>query len=563
MNGATLRRLHRGLLERRWVTGALAILLIGISLLLAWQSERAAIADQTRQIRVQSQMLASGVASSLAFDDARTTREYLDAFKLNRNIQAAGVYDEGGHLIAGFGVAGAPPGQVRSEQLTIAGRQLVAVEPVRQANLFLGYVYLRSSIESLRARASRYLAIGIVVVLAALLIGLLGTANAAAAAANRALQEQIAAREEAESALRQAQKMEALGQLTGGVAHDFNNLLMAASSGLDLLERAKTDERRDWLKAGIRDALDRGARLTQQLLAFARRTPVQTDVIDVREQVDKLADLLNRSLREDVEVAFEIPPDLWPIEVDVAQLDVAILNLAVNARDAMPRGGRICITAHNRPGGLGERDAVEIALADEGAGMPPETLDKAFEPFFTTKERGRGTGLGLSQVYGFARASGGTVAISSTPGQGTTVTLLVPRSHLPLPAGRVLPARAEAARLVGLRAMLVEDDPALNQLIGQMLAEAGLVVARATSAAEGLAHFEAEPADIVLSDMVMPGAMDGLELARRLRKKRGELPIVLMTGYSEAAGAAADEGFTVVRKPFTLDELVRSLTAAL
>jgi len=556
-------RIGQGLLQRRWISGGLAVLLLAISLLIAWQREQADIAEQSRQISAQAAILAGSVAGALAFDDAETMREHLEALKVDRDIQAAGIYRPDGTRVAGLTRQGGElPERARAQPPTIAGRQLMVVEPVHQGNLFLGYVYLRTSMESIGSRISRYLAIGVVILLAALLIGILGASNAAAAEANRELREQVLAREDAERQLRQAQKMEALGQLTGGVAHDFNNLLMAASSGMELLDRAKTEDRRDRLKAGIRDAIDRGARLTQQLLSFSRRTPVQTDVVIVGRHVDKLTELLNHSLREDIVVAFDIPGGIWPVEVDASQLDVAILNLAVNARDAMPKGGRICIAARNQPGALPTGDAVEVSVRDDGVGMPPEAIEKAFEPFFTTKEMGRGTGLGLSQVYGFARASGGDVAISSELEAGTTVKILLPRSR-PAPAVSEEVTRAVGADgLHGLRILLVEDDPALNELVGQMLEELGAEVVRTSSAAEALAVGEVTSVDAVLSDMVMPGDMDGLDLARRLRERRRDIPIVLMTGYSEAATAAAEEGFPILRKPFTIERLTGKLADA-
>jgi CheY-like chemotaxis protein len=357
--------------------------------------------------------------------------------------------------------------------------------------------------------------------------------------------------------------MEALGQLTGGVAHDFNNLLMAASSGLELMGRAKDQERRDKLAEGMRNALERGAQITQQLLAFSRRTPLNSEVLKLDEHIDKLAGLLDHSLRENVSVRFALSRDLWPVDVDVSQFDVAILNLAVNAKDAMPHGGLVCITATNRPAALDGRDAVEIAVQDDGVGMSAEAAEKAFEPFFTTKEVGRGTGLGLSQVYGFVQSAGGTASIATEPGKGTTISMLLPRS---LPQPEVEPAVAAAtehASLKGLRVLLVEDDPSLNELVGQMLEEQGSQVLSAATAAEGLALFESNPIDAVLSDMVMPGEMGGLDLARRMRELRQDFPIVLMTGYSAAAGPAAAEGFTVLRKPFTMATLATSLENSL
>jgi signal transduction histidine kinase/CheY-like chemotaxis protein len=559
-----LQRASGQLLERRGITGGIALLLLLVSLLLGWQWEQRQNADQVRQVTVQARILAGSVAGALAFDDYQTASEYLMALRVNENIEAAGLYDAAGHLVAGFAKPGEKvPQHVERQAPLVRDSDLVVVEPVKQANLELGTVYLRSLVEPLSARLSSYVAIGTILVLAALLIALLGASNAAAAAANRKLLEQIAARELAETALRQAQKMEALGQLTGGVAHDFNNLLMAASSGLELMNRAKDRERRDKLSEGIRNALDRGAQITQQLLAFSRRTPLNSEALKLDEHIDKLAGLLDHSLRENVSVRFALPGDLWPVDVDVSQFAVAILNLAVNAKDAMPHGGLVCITAENRPGALDGSDAVEIAVQDEGVGMSEDAIEKAFEPFSTTKEVGRGTGLGLSQVYGFVQSAGGTVAIASEPGRGTTISLLLPRAR-PQPEAAVRAVTdAGKSSLKGIRVLLVEDDPNLNELVGQMLSEQGIDVLAAATAAEGLALFESNPVDAVVSDMVMPGEMGGLDLARKLRAWRKDFPVVLMTGFSAAAGPAAAEGFTVLRKPFTMAALASTLEDSL
>ncbi len=564
MSAPVVQRVRRALVEQRWLTAALAVLMLATSLVLGWQLEQRESAEQVRQVNVQAQILAGSVAGALAFDDTETANEYLSALRLDENFRAAAVYGPDGRLFAGLAVPGQKlPASVSAHAPEISGRTVTVVTPVVQENLNLGSVYLSKLVEPLSARISRYAAIGLILLFAAALIALLGAASAAAAAANRELQHQIRAREQVETALRQAQKMEALGQLTGGVAHDFNNLLMAASSGLELMQRSKDADRRNRFAEGIRDALDRGAQITQQLLAFSRRSPLQSEALDVHQHIDELADLLDHSLRENISVRFSIAGDLWPIEVDVSQFDVAMLNLAVNAKDAMPQGGLVCITAANRPGALGGADAVEIAVEDGGAGMSGEAIERAFEPFYTTKGPGRGTGLGLSQVYGFVRAAGGTVSIASEPRKGTKVILLFPRCE-GLPARQTRPAQpATEEALQGLNILLVEDDPNLNDLVSQMLEEHGSRVMRAASGAEGLKMFETEAFDAVLSDMVMPGAIGGLDLARKVRERREGVPVVLMTGYSTVAGSAADEGFPVLRKPFTMAALAACLSQAL
>jgi len=562
MSARFLSRLSGLLLARRWITQSLAVLLLGASIFLGWQWEQRENSREIQQVSAQAKMLAGSLTSALAFHDTVTADEYVNALRLNDGIMAVGVYDRDGVIILGFAREGEVlPDRVSLRDPQIEGRAASVVEPVREGSLRLGHVYIRSAIEPISARISRYVAIGIVLLLAALLIAILGASNAATAAANRALQEQIAGREEAEAALRQAQKMEALGQLTGGVAHDFNNLLMAASSGLELLDRAKTEERREKLKGGIRDALNRGARITEQLLAFSRRRPLKIEIVRIDEQVGKIAELLNHSLRENVDVRFAIAEDVWPVELDSSQFDIAILNLAVNARDAMPKGGEICITARNCPAALAGQDAVEIVVGDEGTGMSAEEIEKAFEPFFTTKGVGRGTGLGLSQVYGFAQSSGGTVSIESELGIGTKVKLMLPRSTAAAPQVASESA-ALGNSLHGRRVLLVEDDLKLNELLREMLEGEGAHVVAATTAAAGLRLFEEEEIEAIISDMVMPGEMDGLDLARKVRENRADIPIVLMTGFSEAAGAALSEGFPLLRKPFTTANLIAVFTAA-
>jgi signal transduction histidine kinase len=546
----------RGIRRRRSIALGLALLMLVVSLLLALETERQATAERSRQADVQASILANSVTGALAFDDEKTAWEYLNALRLNHDIEAAAIYGAGGALVAGYSNDQRPlPKSVQPHPARIQGLQLTVVKPVRQEKLLLGNVYIRAAIEPVVRRASRYLAIGVIVLGAALLIVILGSSYANVAALNLQLQEQIRAREQAEAELRQSQRMEAMGQLTGGVAHDFNNLLMAAMSGLELFGRSKDPQKRERFMQGVREALDRGARLTQQLLTFSRRAPVQAAVVDVGEAIDNLAELLDRSLREDISVEYDLAQDLWPVEIDLSQFEVAILNLAVNARDAMPDGGRIRISAVNAPGELDGEDAVRIRVEDEGVGMTSEALEKAFEPFFTTKGVGGGTGLGLSQVYGFTQAAHGDISIASSQGHGATVTIMLPRCHMPAeadePAG--LPA-ADAESLPHLHVLLVEDDDALAGHIGEMLVELGCDFVHASSADEGLRVFEQTPVDFVLSDMVMPGRLNGLDLARQLRQ-RGAKGILLMTGYSSAVSSAANEGFQVLTKPFTLSDL--------
>ena len=567
MAGPTKRlAFGRHLAARPGAAIVVAIGLLAASLALAFHTESLARREHTRQLVVQAHILAGSVAAALAFDDRATAQEYVDALRANPEIDAVGVYALNGALAAGFAAPASPlPASNAIGAPHEAKGEIEITAPVAQAGMALGSVYLRAPIEPWTRRVSRYLGIGIILVMAALLIAVLGSSYAAATEVNRRLKAEMEARRVAEEALRQSQKMEAMGQLTGGVAHDFNNLLMAASSGLELLDRAQDPARRAKLRQGIRDALDRGAKLTQQLLTFARRSPVKPEVVDLGRRVAALGHLLERSLREDIAIEVELPPELWPVKIDVSQFEVALLNITVNARDAMPQGGTITIDARNVTGESDEAgDRVELVVRDQGTGMPPELIDKVFEPFFTTKGVGQGTGLGLSQVYGFARAAGGTVRIESVEGEGSAVTLVLPRSF-EQPLDRTEPALdscvAEGRRC---RILLAEDDAQVADMIRQMLDELGYETRRVADAAAALALIDrGVKADVLLSDMVMPGEMGGLDLARAARARRPDLPVLLMTGYSAAASAAAEEDIALLTKPFRLEALSRELTRLL
>ena len=380
--------------------------------------------------------------------------------------------------------------------------------------------------------------------------------------ANARLTAEIAERRKAETQLVQAQKLEAVGQLTGGIAHDFNNLLQVISGGVELLKGADGEARRDRLLDAIGKAAARGAGLTRQLLTFARRQPLRPERIDVARQVGGMQDLLDRSLRGDVRVSSRFAPDLWPVEVDPAQFELAILNIAVNARDAMPSGGVITISADNRRAGEdglpGEH--VRVAVADTGEGMSPEVLARVFEPFFTTKAVGRGSGLGLSQVYGFAKQAGGDVQIASEPGGGTVVTLLLPRATRAAAEPDDMEAQAPRSAKP-LRVLLVEDDDQVAALAAEMLEQLGHAVSRVADAHAGLAAAARSRPDLVVSDILMAGEMNGLELCRTLRRDDPQTPVVLITGYAPALESrpADDPGVRLLPKPFDL----RSLAAVI
>jgi PAS domain S-box-containing protein len=356
--------------------------------------------------------------------------------------------------------------------------------------------------------------------------------------------------EKGRSSLFQAQKMEALGGLSSGIAHDFNNILTVVLGNLDLLRRAP-EQRRERLINNAVQAVEQGRKLTQQLLAFGRRHLHQPEVLDLNRLILGMDDMLKQSLRGDIQVVFDLAEGLWPVEVDPAQLQIALINLAVNARDAMPRGGQFGVGTENvtAPGSELEQ-SVAITVSDTGSGMPPEVVARAFEPFFTTKEVGKGTGLGLPQVYGFAQQSRGFVRITSEVGHGTTFTISLPRTQAEAAeAQRVSLDPGEAVR--PLRVLLAEDNEQVAEVAASVLTERGHMVVSSADASEALRVLNSgQPFDVILSDLVMPGEKNGLDLARHVRSRWPALPVLLATGYSDQAAKAIEEGFPLISKPY-------------
>jgi len=371
----------------------------------------------------------------------------------------------------------------------------------------------------------------------------------------------------AEEALRQVQKLEQLGQLTGGVAHDFNNLLSVFASGVQLLERNVTVDQRQRVLASMRRAVSRGSGLTHQLLAFSRRRPLNPESIDLAVHLREMREMLARSLRGDVDVRMEFGADLWPVVIDAGEFELAMINLCVNARDAMAGSGTITITAKNLKEAAEDgsiADFVRLSVEDTGNGMPPEILARVYEPFFTTKDVGKGSGLGLPQVYGFAQQSGGRVTIDSEVGQGTIVTLMLPRSFR-TPAATDDSSNGTSLRTEGAargQVLLVEDDMEVAALTREMLSHLGFAVVHAASPDAALgALANARSIDFVLSDIMMPGGISGLELAREIRRRQPTMPVVLTTGYSEAAAGMKSGEFELLLKPYSLEALALVLCA--
>jgi two-component system, NtrC family, sensor kinase len=379
-------------------------------------------------------------------------------------------------------------------------------------------------------------------------------------AAMEALQREMIERERAEDALRQSQKLEALGQLTGGVAHDFNNLLLILSTNLYLLRERIADPEMEAQLASMERAVARGESLTRHLLTFGRRQALQPRPIELQGQMAKLVELLRRSLREDIEVRLDVPAGTWPIEIDPAEFELALINLALNAKDAMSEGGVLSISARNETLGRNgkavedlEGDFVAVSVSDTGRGIPPSIVARVFEPFFTTKEVGKGTGLGLSQVYGFAKQSGGDAIVTSEHRRGTTVTLFLPRAErAPTPASGDAAGSGATAGNTGARAtvLLAEDNPDVAEVSAALLRELGYAVRVVSSAQQVLDALAAgERVDLVFSDVVMPGGMSGLDLAQILRARYPGLPVLLTTGYG-ARQQVAQGGFPFLLKPY-------------
>jgi signal transduction histidine kinase/CheY-like chemotaxis protein len=381
-----------------------------------------------------------------------------------------------------------------------------------------------------------------------------------------ALQREMVDHQKTEATLRQSQKMEGLGQLTGGVVHDFNNLLLILQGQLHLFKRRGLVAGNEVQVAAMERAVARGEGLTRQLLSFARRQILEPRVIDLNTEISKLVDLLRRSLRGNIELRLNLSSSVGPIEVDQNEFELALINIAANARDAMPRGGilNITVTDQRLPADNSilrelSGDFVSIAISDSGEGISHEVIDRIFEPFFTTKVPGKGTGLGLAQVYGFARQSGGTVTAVSVPGRGTTITMYLPRSACPPLAGRqevIDPFSGTTSATL----LIVEDNPEVAQMKAVLLEEYGYRVVLAADAEQALSLvMSGEIIDLVFSDIVMPGKLNGIELARALRERFPRLPILLTTGYSTEAGSASQEGFAIVAKPYRAEVLHRAI----
>jgi signal transduction histidine kinase/CheY-like chemotaxis protein len=557
--------------------------------------------QKAREVGVQGRILASIVSAALTFGDQKAAEEYIGALAANPEILNAAVYDSRGALFAGYARASdlPPPPNLPPQGTVMTGDRLTVVTPVMQGAAFIGAVYLQVVTEPLERRLMRFGIVALLIIMVAVVVGVLGIAHSALtranadlarqslalAEANSTLLKQIDEREKAEAALRQAQKMEAIGHLTGGVAHDFNNLLQIILSSLGMLRRRATrwnlsDEALPDFQSFVDSATEganRAAGLTRQLLAFARRQPLEPTRIDVNKLVAGMSELLRRTLGEAVAVETVQAGGLWPIFADANQLESALVNLAVNARDAMAEGGKLTIETGNAFLDENYVRAVEdvepgqyvmVAVSDTGSGMTKEVLASAFEPFFTTKDIGHGTGLGLSQVYGFVKQSGGHIKIYSELGEGTTVKLYLPRlvsqdsAADRDPAEQVLPKAAQSELI-----LVVEDEEAVRGFTVEMLRDLGYGILEAATAQAALRLIDANPGlKLLFTDVGLPGGVNGRQLADEALKRRPDLKVLFTSGYTRNAivhGGRLDAGVALIGKPFTYAALAEKIRQVL
>ncbi|WP_198598313.1 hybrid sensor histidine kinase/response regulator [Mangrovicella endophytica] len=532
-----------------------------------------AIALEHYQSFYASLELQPGNVISLWRDDGTLLARHPEAF-VGQRVQisqvlppqdSAGLHDLNGVFESDFSVAG------------ITTRRLISSHAVAGFPVFVNVARSKELILAGWRREVIYvggaIAFAILCVLL-LIVALVRQFHAYEAMKSASLEREqaVQAREAAEEALRQAQKMEAVGQLTGGIAHDFNNLLQGITGALSILKRRLTEGRTDNLDRFIDGALrsaDRAAALTHRLLAFSRRQPLSPRPVAVNDLLGSMQDLLRGTLGPSISIRLAPAADLWGTVCDANQLENAILNLAVNARDAMPEGGSLTISTANvvlapgaagMPAGLPPGDYVQISVADTGSGMPPEVIARAFEPFFTTKELGKGTGLGLSMVYGFVRQSDGFVDIASKQGVGTTLHLYLPRRTAVASSVVAQDHPAWGGRAESRLIAVVDDESAVRDQVVQILGDLGHRTLEAADGTAALALLRRTPSvDLLITDIGMPG-LNGRQLVDTIRIERPGLKVIFMTGYAEQATLMPDASggpVELLTKPFPLDELTR------
>ncbi len=556
---------------------ASAVVLVAASIAVALYDENQYQRQTAEAATVQARVLADTVTAALSFGDHEALQEYVNALRANNGLDAVGIFDDHGRRVASFTRSHIADRLSEVKTPATAPGQIIVFAPVAQSGVRLGTVYLRDRAEPLGRRLSRYVAPGFLVLMASLMFAVVSLDARALRLANRELETQIAEREKVEAALRQSQKMEAVGRLTGGIAHDFNNMLAIVMGNLDLLLRrfGEGDPRLVRLADHAMEGAKRAAALTQRLLAFSRLQPLRPTTIDISKTVNDMTSLLRRTLGETVAVETVSAGGLWRAHIDLAQLETAIVNLAINSRDAMPDGGKLTIETGNayldRAYVQAEEDVkpgqyVMVAITDTGAGIPADVLGQVFEPFFTTKPTGMGTGLGLSQVHGFIKQSGGHVRLYSEVGVGTTVKLYLPRSQADVEQATPAATRSQAPARREVTVLVVEDEIGVRQFAVEALSELGYDVIAADGAKAAVEQLEAHPEiALMLTDVVMPET-NGRVLAEQAKRRWPTLRVVFMTGYTRNAivhNGVVDADAHLVSKPFTVAQLGAELEAAL
>lgn len=560
-----------------------AVALVAAGLLISLFNERVYQASRDQALRAQAEVLSATVEPALVFLDRTAASELVEALRANRQIAAAAVYDASGERVAELHRQDSQPparhGPVAGK-LSPNGHE-VTLQVVHEGDT-VGQVYLRNIAETPLTVLQRHAGVALLLLTAVMLVGTAQMARvaqvrAAEAAAARAadlarlnadLRQQIERREAAELALHQAQKMETLGQLTGGMAHDFNNLLQTVQGALDLIAKTPSDQLRveRWSRIGL-EAAERGARLTAQLMAFSRAQKLEMKPVQLGAVIERLGELLPNVLGGAISVGFEVAENGSPVVADAVQLELAVLNLCINSRDAMPNGGRILVSTRQEmfiddvelpPG-----QYVRLSVTDNGVGMPPDVRAKAFEPFFTTKGVGKGTGLGLAQVYGIAKQSGGVARIDDAPGGGTTVSIILPLCDAA--ASSSIMAQARCYQDIGAaRVLVIDDDDGVRAFICEALTSHGLECVGAADGLSGLERLRSESFDLLIVDYAMPG-ITGAECATAALALRPELPIIVASGYAESSAleAAMGRSVSLLRKPFDSSTLLERVSLGL
>lgn len=560
---------------------------------IALLAERSYRAQKINEVTVQAQILASSVTAAMFFDDDVAVAEYVGAQKANPEVLAAAVYSSRGATVATFLRDGAAPlpTAVPTKSMSLGGDRFEVAVPIIQQNTRLGTAYLRSAGEPLYARFARYSPIALLVLMASLLVSVLAFAQSALTRANRELvetndklREQIIETQKAEEALRQSQKMEAIGQLSGGIAHDFNNLLSIILLNLSVLKKKIAGGQHDVMRH-IDHAIEganRATAVTQRILAFSRRQPLQPHAVDLNDLVRSVMPLIEHSIGALITIETRFLANWWT-QCDPHQMENVVLNLAINSRDAMPRGGRLTIETSNllieEPLAGAEDLApgyyIRLAVTDTGEGMSDDVRRKAIEPFFTTKPTGQGTGLGLSMIYGYVKQSRGALIIDSVPGEGTKISIILPREGSGVIESHAPPAHADAAvadarieSAVRPTALLVEDETLLRIMAAEEIEEAGFTVIEEGDGAAALELMRSgQKFDILITDVKLPG-VNGFVLAEYGIANRPNLPVIIVTGF--ASDPIPDQlvraGAKVFYKPYNMDEIIacarQLLTAA-